>query len=170
MRTLGASGIWELFVPDVAEGARYKFELRSADGALQHTRRPGRARDRGAAADRLDRLSRRTTSGATTTGSRRAARREPLSAADLDLRGAPRLVAADPLEGNRRYLRELAEELAAYVRDLGFTHVELMPIMEHPFSGSWGYQVTGYFAPTRASARRTTSRASSTGCTSRASA
>src|SRR5207244_3880870 len=55
----------------------------------------------------------------------------------------------NPLEGNRRLTyRELGEELAAYANDLGFTHVELMPVMEHPFSGSWGYQVTGYFAAT----------------------
>ncbi len=55
------------------------------------------------------------------------------------------------LEGNRAltYL-ELADELAAYVTDLGFTHVELLPVMHHPFAGSWGYQVTGYFAPTPA--------------------
>src|SRR5208283_4508355 len=54
-----------------------------------------------------------------------------------------------PAEGNRSLTyREMAHELGDYVVDLGFTHVELMPVMEHPFSGSWGYQVTGYFAPT----------------------
>ena len=55
----------------------------------------------------------------------------------------------NPLEGNRplNYL-ELADELADYANDLGFTHVELLPVMEHPYYGSWGYQVTGYYAPT----------------------
>src|ERR671931_153721 len=71
--------------------------------------------------------------------------REPMSIYEVHV-GSWRL---NPLEGNRSltYL-ELADELADYVSDLGFTHVELLPVMAHPFSGSWGYQVTGYYAPT----------------------
>ena len=65
---------------------------------------------------------------------------------------------------------ELAEELADHVLDLGFTHVELLPVMEHPFSGSWGYQVTGFFAPTSRFGTPDDSARSSTRCTSAASA
>ena len=70
---------------------------------------------------------------------------EPVSIYEVHL-GSWRL---NPLEGDRSLsYSELADELAAYVTDMGFTHVELLPVMEHPFSGSWGYQVSGYFAPT----------------------
>src|SRR5207302_9083920 len=71
--------------------------------------------------------------------------REPMSIYEVHLGSWRR----NPLEDNRPLsYAELADELADYVSDLGFTHVELLPAMEHTFSGSWGYQVTGYFAPT----------------------
>ncbi len=74
------------------------------------------------------------------------------------------------LEGDSLSYLELGRQLADYCREMGFTHVELLPVAEHPFGGSWGYQVSNYFAPTaRASARRTTSRRSSTSFIRRAS-
>ncbi len=73
--------------------------------------------------------------------------------------------------GSSSDYRELAEQLAEYVLELGFTHIELLPITEHPLDDSWGYQTTGYFAPTQPLRHsRTTSAISSTTCTSRASA
>ena len=142
MRSLGASGIWELFIPGIEPGAHYKFELRRSDGGLQQ-----RADPFALATELPPRtasvVSPPGTSGATPTGSRDARRRRP-SPSRVDLRGAPRLVAAAG-----RATVELGEpQLGAYVTELGFTHVELMPVMEHPFAGSWGYQVTGFFAPT----------------------
>jgi 1,4-alpha-glucan branching enzyme len=148
MRSMGSSGIWELFVPDVPEGSRYKYELRTPDGEVvlradpfafaaemppqtasvvhrsRHEWEDERWLERRGATDPL---------------------RRPISIYEVHL-GSWRL---NPLEDNRplTYL-ELADELAAYVNDLGFTHVELLPVMAHPFSGSWGYQVTSYFAPT----------------------
>jgi 1,4-alpha-glucan branching enzyme len=141
MRSLGSSGIWELFLPAVGPGTRYKFELRTRDGRVQQ---------------RADPLARATEVPPRTASvvyeprhawgdgewvSRRAAAlpwREPVSIYELHLGSWRR---------GRSYA-ELGDELAAYVRDLGFTHVELMPVMEHPFAGSWGYQVTGFYAPT----------------------
>jgi 1,4-alpha-glucan branching enzyme len=80
-------------------------------------------------------------------------------------------VALEPARGQPplRYL-ELADELAAYVVDLGFTHVELMPVMAHPFSGSWGYQVTSYYAPSPRFGSPDDCASSSTACTATASA
>jgi len=68
--------------------------------------------------------------------------------ADLDLRSAPGILAAPCRRRALAQLPELANEMPAYVRDLGFTHVEFLPVSEHPFDGSWGYQPTGLFAPT----------------------
>ncbi len=148
MRSLGASGIWELFVPGVQEGARYKFAVRGADGGLtlkadpyatatevppQNASIVFSSRHRWADEEWLER---RNASDALAA---------PMSIYEVHLGSWRR----NPLEGNRplTYL-ELADELADYAADLGFTHVELLPVMEHPYSGSWGYQVTGFFAPT----------------------
>lgn len=141
MRSLGASGVWELFLPGVGEGALYKFDLARPDGS--HTLR-------------ADPMARRTECPPATASvvevsgyewgdadwlERRAKatpHREPLSVYEVHL----------PSWRPGLSYRELAQQLPAYVRDLGFTHVELMPVAEHPFGGSWGYQVTGFYAPT----------------------
>jgi 1,4-alpha-glucan branching enzyme len=149
MRSLGSSGIWELFVPDVPDGCRYKYEIRAQDGALHL-----RADPYAFAAEvppetssvvhrpRHEWKDERWMTEARVDG---PPLRQPISIYEVHL-GSWRL---NPMDGNRSltYL-ELADELADYVSDLGFTHVELLPVMAHPFSGSWGYQVTSYFAPT----------------------
>jgi 1,4-alpha-glucan branching enzyme len=148
MRSLGSSGIWELFLPDVEPGARYKYEIVTADGGLTLKADPyafeaehppqtasvvSQSHHKWADRDWLD------------TRSEADPIAQPMSIYEVHL-GSWRL---NPLEGNRNLsYTELADELCAYVHDMGFTHVELLPVMAHPFSGSWGYQVTGYFAPT----------------------
>jgi 1,4-alpha-glucan branching enzyme len=141
MRSLGASGIWELFLPGVEDGARYKFELRYQDGSVQL---------------RADPYALATEHPPQTASVVHTSRHEWGDAQWLTSRAA-----SDPWHGPMSIYevhlgswrpglgyRELAEQLGEYVRDLGFTHVELMPVMEHPFGGSWGYQVTSFFAPT----------------------
>jgi 1,4-alpha-glucan branching enzyme len=141
MRAMGSSGVWELFVPDVAEGNRYKFEILGSDGS------------RRAKADPMARAAERppaTASVVTSTayewedGDWMATR-----AATNPHNGAMSIyeVHLGSWRQGETY-RSLAEHLVNYVKDLGFTHIELMPVMEHPYGPSWGYQVTGYYAPT----------------------
>jgi 1,4-alpha-glucan branching enzyme len=146
----GSSGIWEGFIPGVAAGARYKFRIHSklvgyrvdkSDpfGFLHETPPLTASIVQNLAYDwnDADWLERRRSYQALS---------QPMSIYEVHLgswmRGAE--------DGGRRYLgyRELAPRLAEYCADMGFTHVEFMPVMEHPFYGSWGYQVTGFFAPT----------------------
>jgi 1,4-alpha-glucan branching enzyme len=148
MRALGASGVWELFLPGVGAGARYKYEILAPDGEIRlkadpiafETELPPKTASvvndpQHEWADAKWLAERRKSS----------ALDGPMSIYEVHL-GSWRL---NPLEGNRSLsYRELADELSAYVKDMGFTHIELMPVMAHPFTGSWGYQVTGYFAPT----------------------
>jgi 1,4-alpha-glucan branching enzyme len=148
MRSLGSSGIWELFIPGIEEGTKYKFELHTQDGRLRVKADPlAFAAEVPPANASIVQRSKHTWADAAWLGRRAQsdALREPMSIYEVHLGSWRR----NTLEDDRSltYL-ELADELSAYVSDLGFTHVELMPIMEHPFGGSWGYQVTGYFAPT----------------------
>ena len=148
MRTLGSSGIWELFVPGVGDGQKYKYEIRAQDGRLRIKADPVAFATEVPPANASVIHDYRHEWNDDEWLRQRAQKdwlREPVSIYEVHLASWRR----NPLEDNRplNYL-ELADELADYANDLGFTHVELMPVMEHPFSGSWGYQVTGYFAPT----------------------
>ncbi|GGZ77056.1 1,4-alpha-glucan branching enzyme GlgB 1 [Streptomyces echinoruber] len=141
MRSLGSSGVWELFVPGIGEGELYKFEITRPDGSKTL---------------RADPLARRTEVPPRTSSVVFASHHEWGDQEWLERRAerpahqAPFSVYEIHLPSWRPGLtyREIAEVLPAYVRDLGFTHVELMPVAEHPFGGSWGYQVTGFYAPT----------------------
>jgi len=141
LQPMGVSGVWAGFVAGAAAGTRYKFEVIGADGSLRLR------------ADPMARRAEVPPSNASVVAD---------SSHDWnDTEWLSARAAADPV---RRPLRvyevhlgswrlgldycEAAKELADYVEDLGFTHVELLPVAEHPFSGSWGYQVTGYYAPT----------------------
>ncbi|MEG3631863.1 1,4-alpha-glucan branching enzyme [Streptomyces poriticola] len=141
MRSLGSTGVWELFLPGIGEGELYKFEITGPDGSRTL---------------RADPLARRTEAPPATSSVVHASHHTWGDSAWLARRAetpvheAPLSVFEVHLPSWRPGLsyRELAEQLPGYVRDLGFTHVELMPVAEHPFGGSWGYQVTGFYAPT----------------------
>ncbi|MCY7364546.1 MAG: 1,4-alpha-glucan branching protein GlgB [Frankiaceae bacterium] len=141
MRALGSSGVWELFVPDIGAGTHYKLAVLGADSTWR---------------EKADPMARRTEV-------------PPLTASVVDesdytwnddawleqrartqAHAAPMSVYEVHLGSWRQGLSyiELADQLVEYVSWLGYTHVELMPVAEHPFGGSWGYQVTGYYAPT----------------------
>lgn len=151
MRALGNSGVWELFIPGVEPGARYKYELVTAEERLMLK------------ADPYAFATEVPPGTASVVAS-------PPAHHWQDERWMPRPLEGDPLAkamsvyevhaGSWRYTddgaggsrpltyREMAEQLPDYVAELGFTHVEFLPLAEHPFGGSWGYQVTGYYAPT----------------------
>jgi len=141
LRSLGSSGIWELFIPHLPPGACYKFRILGQDGNWHEKADPMAFATEVPPAT----ASKVTVSSHLWNDEDWLARREatewvsaPMSAYEVHL-GSWR-----PGLG----YRELATELADYVAAQGFTHIELMPVAEHPFGGSWGYQVTSYYAPT----------------------
>ena len=147
MRCLGVSGVFELFVPDVGAETLYKFEIRSPSGALRVKTDPyafKMEQGSGHASIVQARDSYDWQDGAWLAQRADAdPLREPMLVYEVHL--------ASWMRGEHNRLltyRELAPRLAEHVKRMGFTHVELLPVLEHPFGGSWGYQVGGYFAPT----------------------
>jgi 1,4-alpha-glucan branching enzyme len=147
MRKMIPSGIWEIFVPNIPEGTHYKFEIRGPHGEIflktdpfafyaQHGTQTGCMvfdldRYKWADADWMERRAQRDPYNS------------PMSIYEVHLGSWQRVTEEDrPLS----YL-ELADRLIPYVKEMGFTHIELMPVMEHPFDGSWGYQVVNFYAP-----------------------
>jgi 1,4-alpha-glucan branching enzyme len=141
MRSLGGSGVWELFVPGLESGALYKYDICGPDGSWHCKADPMAARaERPPATASVVYESRYEWGDQGWMAARGA--REPLS--------QPMSVYEVHLGSWRPGLSytELADQLTAYVTQLGFTHVEFLPVAEHPYGGSWGYQVTSYYAPT----------------------
>jgi len=148
MRSLGATGVWELFVPGLDAGALYKFEIKTREGALRLKTDPLAAAMElpPGSASRVVRSRHAWGDGAWLDRRAKAdPPREAMAIYEVHLGSFARV----PEEGDRFLsYREIAPRLADHARRMGFTHVELMPVAEHAFYGSWGYQVTGYWAPT----------------------
>ena len=146
MRSLGSSGVWELFLPGARAGLKYKFAVNQSTGSDVHKADP--------MAKCMEPVP-GTASVVVETNHEwgdhawmRARNRtdhlgDPMSVYEVHLASWQRAEGGDALN-----YREAGQRLATYCRDLGFTHIELLPVAEHPYSGSWGYQVTGYYAPT----------------------
>ncbi|CRK58960.1 1,4-alpha-glucan (glycogen) branching enzyme, GH-13-type [Alloactinosynnema sp. L-07] len=141
LRSLGSSGVWELFVPGVGPGTRYKFRIHAADGSWH---------------EKADPMAFATevppaTASVVSTSDYEWGDADWLARRDAtDWTRAPMSVYEVHLGSWRQGLgyRELADQLGDYLAGHNFTHVELLPVAEHPFGGSWGYQVTSYYAPT----------------------
>ncbi|WP_026642084.1 1,4-alpha-glucan branching protein GlgB [Bifidobacterium tsurumiense] len=140
MRELGSSGVWELFIPGVGVGEVYKYEILNANGVWEMKADP---------MERSHEVPPATGSVVSDSTFKWSDEKWMQQRAATDPHSGPVSiyeVHAGSWKKSIRDYRELAEELVAYVSKEGFTHVEFMPLAEHPFSGSWGYQVTGYYA------------------------
>jgi 1,4-alpha-glucan branching enzyme len=149
MRKRVESGIWEIFIPGVGEQAHYKFELRNCFGQIVLKGDPYAFYSQHGlqTASLVFNLERFTWSDREWMEARRTRQwhKEAVSVYEVHLGSWARVP-----EENDRYLsyREFSDRLIKYVKEMGFTHIELMPVAEHPFDGSWGYQITGYYSPT----------------------
>ena len=141
MRNMGSSGVWELFIPGVGTGTKYKYEILTKSGQWISKIDPlGKYFEHPPLTASIVHESTHNWNDSTWVSARvmRDALKSPMSIYEMHI-------------GSWRpglSYRELADELIDYLTELSFTHVEFMPVAEHPFGGSWGYQVTGYYAPT----------------------
>ncbi|MFV0416595.1 MAG: 1,4-alpha-glucan branching enzyme, partial [Chthoniobacterales bacterium] len=149
MRQMLPSGVWEIFIPGLSNGEHYKFEVRGPQGDVFLKTDPfayfaQHGKQTGCIVYDLNRYVWKDEPWMQERSSRDPYS-SPMSVYEVHLGSWQRLVE----EGNRAFsYLELADRLIPYVKELGFTHIELMCVMEHPFDGSWGYQVVNYFAPT----------------------
>jgi len=146
MRNRGGSGIWELFIPGLSPGDLYKFELRDQNGRILVKTDPyGRRFEHRPACAAIIECAEYSWSDDEWLAQREQAdwQHRPMSIYEVHIGSWQR----GP-DGNFLSYRELAEGLIPHVKGLGFTHIELLPVSEHPLDASWGYQTTGYFAPT----------------------
>jgi 1,4-alpha-glucan branching enzyme len=141
MRSLGSTGVWELFVPGIGSGSCYKFEILGPDGRWRQKADP-----LAFATEVPPKTASRVYESRYTWGDEEWMTRRAQTSPER----APMSVYEVHLGSWRAGLSyaDMADQLVAHVRDLGFTHVEFLPVSEHPFGGSWGYQVSSYFAPT----------------------
>ncbi|UCF21553.1 MAG: 1,4-alpha-glucan branching protein GlgB [Gemmatimonadota bacterium] len=148
MRSLGASGIFEIFIPGLSAGALYKYEIKTRDGNIRLKTDPFASSMEvpPSTASRVYQSSYLWGDESWMAARPRLrSEHEPLAIYEVHLGSWARV----PEEGNRPLTyREIAPKLVAHVKRFGFTHIELLPVAEHPFAGSWGYQVSGYYAPT----------------------
>ncbi len=147
MRSLGASGVWEIFIPGIAGGAHYKYEVRNRQGHIQLKTDPYgfffEIPPKNASIVWDTRKFTWTDQAWLAQRRQRDALKSPLSIYEVHLGSWRKKSAKESLS-----YRELAEPLIKYVHEMGFTHVEFLPVAEHAFYPSWGYQVTGFYAPT----------------------
>src|SRR5215472_14106557 len=147
MRSLGQSGVWEIFIPGISEGTLYKFEIRKGHGAISMKTDPYgfffETPPKNAAIVWDNRKFKWTDDAWMKERPKRDALRSPLSIYEVHLGSWRKKSARESFS-----YRELADLLIPYIKEMGFTHVELMPLAEHAYYPSWGYQVTGFYAPT----------------------
>ncbi len=147
MRCRGDSGIWEIFLPELVEGDNYKYEIRTKSGDLLEKSDPFAVRSelRPKTGSVVHELADYNWSDGEWMKKRSQTdhQRSPINAYEVHLQSWRRSA-----DGEMLGYRELAYQLVDYLEDMNYTHVELMPILEHPLDESWGYQVTGFYAPT----------------------